>query len=428
MPRTTITIRGSARRRLVLSPLLLLNLALALGESPLLRDGDQASDSVGGSRIAGTLKGQNANARCSLHHQCEAPTIDWDSGSENAGAAFNYEVTIALNLVASAPASITKSPSSFDESNFAAIDARLHLQFCGSNFPNDRKESTAETLTALRVYRARLEQVRHRCNDRAGIIESNSDIAGDNTKFALLNKICSAHYPIFQWGPSDNWFAVAISGARVLGVDFPADKITSENKAYLQADQNFKRAVVFKLLNPPRSTCCLPRKSRKEDCIRSNLDRSNSLLVTEKNSDGMNSSTLTGSVQEAAAAMHLKENLRHEISSSFEILPGGKLNHALVLESASFQSLPTSLDSPSLLAEKVKVESRWDLFRIDDIHVDLDASRVNSPVDDCYGRSEGSKSPIVEKLKNIRQHDPLQSYGRGRRSRLRPFLGPPRPE
>ncbi len=320
-------------------------------------------------------------------HQCVASTIDWDAQSDGI---FEFEVTIALNMQASSPTSTTlnENPTSFDESNFAAIDARLLMRYCGSNA--DGEEIGNER--TVRVYRARLSKIQHRCNDRAGLLEE----AGVGAKFALLNQICSSNYPIFKYGPSTHWFAIAISGAKVIGVDFPdaddADKEEAigvpDKRQFKQADEKFKRALAYKLLSPPHTTACLPQKIYKKSssgsdvtgCNTSNINRGDTLLVSDKRSNAMDGtgSSLPNDVLEVNQALHIQEILKSQVDANFEIVPPGKLNHALVFESASFQNVPTSMGSATMLVRSLKVESRWDLLSVKRSRAEDDAG------ESCY--------------------------------------------
>ena len=363
------TIRPRACRSAFFILLLLLLLLLLLpGQSsagaPLLRGGG-----IGLGSSSGISASANAEAppKCAPH-QCVAATIDWGAQSDGV---FEFEVTIALNMQASSPTtatSVNDNPTAFDESNFAAIDAHLLLRYCGGT------NGTEGQGQAVRIYRARLAKMQHRCNDRAGLLEE----AGAGAKFALLNEVCSSHYPIFKYGPSGHWFAIAISGAKVVGVDFPdADKEVafgvSDKKEYQKADESFKRALVYKLLSPPHTTACLPLKKNKlvgqgsgvTGCNPSNINRGDTLLVSDKRSNAMDGSSLPNDVLELNQALHIQETLSKRIDTNFEIVPPGRLNHAIVFESASFENLPTSMGSPSMLVRGLKIESRWDLVRIE---------------------------------------------------------------
>ena len=107
--------------------------------------------------------------------------IDWDAQSDGI---FEFEVTIALNMQASSPTSTTlnENPTSFDESNFAAIDARLLMRYCGGSKGGSKSNADSEKIgneRNVRVYRARLSKIQHRCNDRAGLLEEAGAGAAD---------------------------------------------------------------------------------------------------------------------------------------------------------------------------------------------------------------------------------------------------------
>ena len=164
--------------------------------SPLLRGGG-----VGG----GETLASGASPKCGPN-QCAAATIDWGTGASYQDGVFEFEVTIALDMQASSPSSPNtadeNAPVTFDESNLRPL---MHVSCCAIAAAT-RKWLQKTKLRNCECTAPDLQKC-STCNDRAGLLEE----AGADTKFALLNEVCSSQYPVFKYGPSEKWFAIVLS-------------------------------------------------------------------------------------------------------------------------------------------------------------------------------------------------------------------------